>query len=233
MRPEYGHIPTSNPSLRIIRSALTVGSLAFVAGFLGPIYFSESNLGPLLGIFYTGPVGTLAGALWGVVRSAKVASATETRAVLTWLLAIWVLTLLYTLFLLGFSGSAAPPAIGVQGLIVGTSAFLLYGSGVRERLSAPLRRCGPVVLTALVLIFLMTVFPPVRRNWWDPQSKRQSAGDTTPLPTVAFILDKRFDSSKGVPMFAVDRRTLVREWVIVALTALGGCLLMTRWRGYP
>ena len=45
--------------------ALGVGVVAFLAGFVGPMIFSESNQGPLLGIFLTGPLGVVLGAVIG------------------------------------------------------------------------------------------------------------------------------------------------------------------------
>jgi hypothetical protein len=47
--------------------ALIVGDIGFTAGFFGPIIFTpKSNQGPLLGIFFTGPLGFVAGAIIGV-----------------------------------------------------------------------------------------------------------------------------------------------------------------------
>jgi hypothetical protein len=52
--------------------ALFVGAFAFLAGFMGPMIFAPgANQGPLLGIFYTGPIGTLAGLIWGFLRAAR------------------------------------------------------------------------------------------------------------------------------------------------------------------
>ena len=52
--------------------ALFVGSISFLAGFIGPMIFAPgANQGPLLGIFYTGPIGTLAGLIWGFLRAAR------------------------------------------------------------------------------------------------------------------------------------------------------------------
>ena len=49
--------------------ALTVGAVAFLLGFVGPLIVTpDANQGPLLGIFITGPLGCLAGLLWGLVR---------------------------------------------------------------------------------------------------------------------------------------------------------------------
>jgi hypothetical protein len=167
------YITMSDLTIRVTLSALIVGSIAFSAGFFGPIFFSTSNLGPLLGIFITGPVGTLAGALWGIVSSAKNANARVTRAMLAWLSAVWVLTLLYTLFITGLATQLALPAIGLQCLIVASSAFLLYCVDTRTRLPQSVKRCGPVAITVLVLIMLMTVFPPITKPWWGSPRRRK------------------------------------------------------------
>jgi hypothetical protein len=66
----------------ILLGAVMTGGVAFVLGFFGPIIFMPSaNQGPLLGIFITGPLGFLAGALGGAVywlvrrrRDARMAS---------------------------------------------------------------------------------------------------------------------------------------------------------------
>lgn len=52
--------------------AVFVGSIAFLLGFVGPMILRPSaNQGPLLGIFYTGPLGLLMGLVWGLVRAAR------------------------------------------------------------------------------------------------------------------------------------------------------------------
>lgn len=49
--------------------ALFVGAIAFVIGFIGPMIVTpESNQGPLLGIFITGPAGLVVGLVWGALR---------------------------------------------------------------------------------------------------------------------------------------------------------------------
>jgi hypothetical protein len=51
---------------------LIVGGIGFCAGFFGPLVFApEANQGPLLGIFITGPLGALLGAIGGVVYAKK------------------------------------------------------------------------------------------------------------------------------------------------------------------
>jgi hypothetical protein len=61
--------------------AAAVGFISFVAGFVGPIIITpDSNQGPLLGIFITGPLGAIVGAIGGViyflVRRARMSGST-------------------------------------------------------------------------------------------------------------------------------------------------------------
>jgi hypothetical protein len=52
----------------ILYGAILVGGVGFAAGFFGPIIFAPgANQGPLLGIFITGPLGFLLGAVGGLV----------------------------------------------------------------------------------------------------------------------------------------------------------------------
>ncbi len=49
-------------------SGLIVGGVAFLAGFIGPILLApDANQGPLLGIFFTGPLGFVVGTAGGVI----------------------------------------------------------------------------------------------------------------------------------------------------------------------
>jgi hypothetical protein len=56
---------------RVGWAAAFAGVLAFagfVAGFMGPMVFEpESNQGPLLGIFFTGPLGVVLGIVLGII----------------------------------------------------------------------------------------------------------------------------------------------------------------------
>ena len=53
----------------MLRGALIVGVIGFLVGFVGPIVFTPgSNQGPLLGIFITGPLGLVIGAIAGAIR---------------------------------------------------------------------------------------------------------------------------------------------------------------------
>jgi hypothetical protein len=60
----------------MLKGALIVGSIAFLAGFVGSMIVTpEANQGPLLGLFITGPLGFLgggvAGFLWWWLRNRR------------------------------------------------------------------------------------------------------------------------------------------------------------------
>lgn len=56
-------------AVSILQGALILGTIGFTAGVFGPIVFApDANQGPLLGIFYTGPLGFVLGAVAGAVH---------------------------------------------------------------------------------------------------------------------------------------------------------------------
>jgi hypothetical protein len=56
----------------VFKGALIVGGIGFCAGFFGPMVFApDANQGPLLGIFITGPLGAVLGAIGGFVYSIR------------------------------------------------------------------------------------------------------------------------------------------------------------------
>jgi len=70
----------------VVMGALITGAVGFSAGFFGPIVFAAGgNQGPLLGIFITGPLGFLLGAMGGagywLLRGRKAAAAGGVRGV--------------------------------------------------------------------------------------------------------------------------------------------------------
>lgn len=65
---QSSHTRTRAVARWCVAMAVFVGGVAFLAGFVGPTVLDpDSPQGPLLGIFCTGPLGTLAGAILGVV----------------------------------------------------------------------------------------------------------------------------------------------------------------------
>jgi len=55
----------------VLLGAFVVGGIGFSAGYFGPLLFTPSspgNLGPMIGVFITGPLGLILGAAGGGVR---------------------------------------------------------------------------------------------------------------------------------------------------------------------
>jgi len=63
------HSPSELDKLaRTLLIGLVAGVICLVLGFVGPLIFTpENNLGPLLGIFITGPAGFILGCIGGFV----------------------------------------------------------------------------------------------------------------------------------------------------------------------
>lgn len=62
---------------RVLKWAFGIGFISFAAGFFGPIIVApDANQGPLLGIFITGPLGFVAGFVFGIWKEARRGSAT-------------------------------------------------------------------------------------------------------------------------------------------------------------
>ena len=57
----------------------TVGAVGFCGGFFGPMVLApQANQGPLLGLFITGPLGFLGGAIGGLIHGLQRRSRTHT-----------------------------------------------------------------------------------------------------------------------------------------------------------
>ena len=80
----------------VIRWAVVLGVAGFVSGFVGPMVFApESNQGPMLGIFITGPAAALLGAILGVAVGAMNVSAATAARLLAGAAALVAATTLY------------------------------------------------------------------------------------------------------------------------------------------
>lgn len=214
------------PALSIWKWALAIGVPLFVAGYFGPLLFSRSNTGPLLGILITGPVGALIGGGVGAVLWAKRAPDLRVASLAKALGVVWLATLLYTLWAFALSTRIAVPGILAQAFVAGVCAFILNG----RRLPKVAASCGPIVLGVMVTMVVMSLFPPVTLPWWDADAL---ARDPASLPLVAFVLDSGFDSGRHVPLYAVNKRALVLEWLaVVALGALL-CVIVARRQERP
>jgi len=229
MQSELSGPQASRLVLRIVAWALGIGGVSFAAGFLGPMFFSNpraANVGPLLGFLVTGPLGTLVGAWVGALIVAK----ESVRLSIACIGSVWIMALIYTCKAFGLGGWLGIPAIPLQLLVVASILLLLSRRATRAQLPDDMRRCGPIAVTALLIILLMTLFPPVMRPWWVPAG--QQPVTTVQLPSFAFIFDDRFDTSR-LPKLAVNTGKLEAEWLITSVVAIGLCLLMRVLRHRP
>lgn len=182
----------------ILGTAIMVGSVSFAIGFIGPLLFSDSNLGPLLGIFITGPLGLLAGVLAGIILSARQQGQPTLKRELRWLAGAWAGALFFTWAstLVGIGWVA----IGAQLAVVSCAGSLFYGFSAK--LPAFARRSRPFILIGAALTILSSIYPPL-----DPAS----VGDAR----YAFFLDPRFDASKNVPEYKVYPSMLFVHWLVI------------------
>jgi hypothetical protein len=68
----------------LLRCALILGLTGFAAGFFGPMVLNpESNLGPVIGILFSGPGGVLVGAVLGALFGVLSVGETARRQILT------------------------------------------------------------------------------------------------------------------------------------------------------
>jgi hypothetical protein len=207
----------------VMRMALLVGFLSFVAGVVLPVFLSSSNVAPLLGFLVTGPAGTILGALLGMVRAARGADARQIETLLLWLLGTWAVALLYTLLAVSLSPKLGVAAIALQAATLAVGVFFLYGRRVNGKVPEVVRRCAPALLAVPALVLAICVLPPVTRPWWT-----RTARESVPSATArfSFILDKRLDASRHVPLLAIDKRMLVIEWLAAA--AIGAAIVLTK-----
>jgi hypothetical protein len=196
-------------------TAFAVGAAAFALGFFGAlVFYPESNLGPLLGIFITGPVGFLVGALFGVVLFARAARDDALRRELTWLAAMWAFSLLYTFI---FAWGWGWVGMMMQTAAVATAAYVFYGKSLRPLPRRVISFRAPLLVAGVVSL-LASLFPPIVAKGDDQQQR------------FAFFLDPRFDARYEVPEFSVDSLALALEWLffIVIALAIGFAMLATR-----
>jgi hypothetical protein len=219
---------TPDPVPQVVLWTMVIGTVSFVAGFAGPLLLSNSNLGPLLGIFVTGPLGFLVG---GVVGALRVSSRAARLASIV-IAVVWVLALAYTYLAALLLASMIYLLVPLHALIIVSTIYLLANPMTRAQLSGNLRHSGLVVIATQVIIAATILYPPVIKPWWG------SPGDPPPdpFPSFAFVLDHGFQLSQRIPtfpQFVVNRPKLVLEWLIVIGVAFVLSLLIRVLRGRP
>ncbi len=219
---------TPDPVPQVVLWTMVIGTVSFVAGFAGPLLLSNSNLGPLLGIFVTGPLGFLVGGLVGALRVAN-GSARLASIVIA---VVWGLALAYTYFAALLLVPMIYLLIALHALIIASTIYLLASPTTRAQLPDNLRHSGFVVIAVQVVIVGTILYPPVIKPWWG------TPGDPppNPFPSFAFVLDHGFELSKRIPtfpQFVVNRPRLALEWLIVIAVAFVLSLLIRLLRRRP
>jgi hypothetical protein len=219
---------TRDPVAQVVLCTTVIGAVSFVAGFVGPILLSNSNLGPLLGIFVTGPLGFLVGGLVGALRISNRSARLSSILIAV----VWALALAYTYLTVPLLVSMVYFVVPLHALIIVSTIFLVVSPTTRAQLPDNLRRSGLVAIAAQVIIVAMTLYPPVIKPSWG------TPGDPPPdpFPSFASIFDHGFELSQRpptLPQFAVNRPQLVLEWLIVIAVACVLSLLIRVLRGRP
>lgn len=205
----------------IISTALSIGVITFLIGYVGPlIVWPEANLGPLLGIFVTGPLGFLLGGVIGFWRI--LSNETQKISPIEWgmFLFIWVLMMVWYLMFYLFGPQAILLGIMCQ-LVSVLGTGILYKRRCRK-LNQPVDRRSLSILFAALVIIGTEIFPPVTHpDWTRPQD-----GYLKNPPAAAFYWDSRLDSSRKVPQLAINRTRLMELWVlIITLNAVAWLVL--------
>lgn len=214
---KFNYSDSASPTRSVLIWAFLFSAACYIGGM---IIF----LGSILSIFVTVPIGALIGALWGVINWTEVRANPGVHQVFKWIIGIWIATLLYVHFIFtkGFTSWVEASAVWLQVVLLVGTAFLLLNGKVRTRLTSTSRGCSIIILATLVLLILMTVFPPVTRPWWVPDHQQISA----PLPMVSFFLDPGFDANHHYPRFAINDRVLLLEWLAMITFASATCGLI-------
>jgi hypothetical protein len=226
MTKETSTPQTPDPVAQAVLWTIVIGAVSFVAGFVGPLLLSKSNLGPLLGIFVTGPLGFLVGGLVGALR----VSNRSARLSSILIAVVWALALAYTCLTAELLASMVYLLVPLYALIIVSTVYVLASPTTRAQLPDNLRHSGLVVIAAQMIIVAVTLYPPVIKPWYG------TPGDPPPdpFPSFAFILDHGFELSRRIPtlpQFVVNRPQLVLEWLIVIAVAFVLSLLIRILRG--
>ena len=134
-----------------------------------------------------------------------------------WLLAIWLLSALIFLFLLLFGGFALLMVLGLQTAIVIVGGVLVATGQKRPAIAPVTTKRRIILMVAAAAMTLMSAFPPVKES----------------KTLFIFVLDSRLDASMQVPVYTIDLRQLLVQWVFIVSIAVATCLLVgLRRRGH-
>jgi hypothetical protein len=188
---------------KIMVFGVIAGLICFGIGYLAPVLVSQSNLGPLLGILVTGPVGALAGAGVGLARCSRQTGLRESRSLVVYWSAIYLLALFYTAFLLKIAPRFALGALAL--LVILTICTAVVGRREEADAVGVLSRHRIPILIAMTLVFVSSLFPPVAAV----------GAETAGHLRMAFLLDPQLDASRKVAPLHVRTALLLLEWAVI------------------
>jgi hypothetical protein len=192
---------------KIMVFGVVAGLIGFGIGYVAPVLVSQSNLGPLLGILVTGPVGALAGAGLGLARCSREAGVRESKSVVVYWSAICLLALFYTAFLLKIAPRLALGALVL--LVILTICTAVAGRSEEAHPAGFLSRHRIPILIAMTLVVVSSLFPPVAAG----------SAETAGQMRMAFLLDPQLDASREVAPLHVRTALLLLEWVVIIVGA--------------
>jgi hypothetical protein len=201
--------------LRVTFWSAIAGAIGFAGGFVGPMILApKNNLGPLLGIFITGPAGVLLGPALGVATRIRGASLESSAQAWRWLVVGWLLVCGYYSLAGKVVTIAAMVAVGLM------LAYLIVGVALAvhvESLSPSTKDKGHawILLAGGALVIFLSLFPPVSRPTWG----KVPLGAVETAPRFAFLFNEGFDASHRVPIHVID----VTRWILEVLAVAGAC----------
>lgn len=204
----------------ILRWANIIGACAFLIGFVGPVIFSDNNLGPLLGLFVTGPLGYLLGGVIGFWLLLRVPKRIMTSVEWGGLVVIWLLTMAWYYIFCEYGPFTIQAVVGIQLLIVFGTIFF-YVLCINAKPSSNIFIL--IVLSSTLFIVGAEIFPPVTRPDWGVPSN----GFYGTVPTATLYNDSRLVPSKDVPQLAINRKVLSSIWLVVI--SINGIAWILRW----
>ena len=217
MAPSPRH-PSAKSRLIII-CGFGLGIISFLAGLFGPILLKVGgNLGPIMGIIITIPLGFLVGLLLGTLWCGWTDKTGSLRTEMRWLFKIWLVSaLIYYLFLPIFGGFVLLMFLGLQIAIVIVGGVLVAAGQKRPAIAPVTTKRRIILMVAAAAMTLMSAFPPVKES----------------KPLFIFVLDSRLDASMQVPVYTIDPRQLLVQWTFIVSIAVAMSLLVgLRRRGH-
>lgn len=200
---------------RIAYTSTVLGGIGLVIGYFGPLVLAPNkNLGPLLGILFTGPLGVMLGPPIGVATLLKTTTLESLSEAWRGLVAGWILACCYYC-LSDATIVVAIVAVGVMIVSLLVVALVIYTAKSLQSPSSAIRT-GYILLAGGLVMLLLSLCPPViKSSLGDPSTNAR-----VQLPQYVSLLDRGFDSSYHSPLYTIHFSRWLGE--MLAVLALMG-----------